>query len=215
MKHVWSVLIVVSIGVAGMAWWTGLVRPLHQGNVETDALEELPLFGMIPPFTLLERARRPLRLEDLHGKVWVANFMYTSCPDFCPLQSAEMAKLQAEFAAYADMRLVSITVDPKHDTPEVLSRYAARFQADPDRWFFATGDPHAIAQLARGGFRLGAAASALSDSEGPTTLVHSNRFTLIDRQARIRGYYQSTEADDLQRLRRDLTTLLRQVASST
>jgi cytochrome oxidase Cu insertion factor (SCO1/SenC/PrrC family) len=96
-----------------------------------------------------------VRKADLEGKVWVASFIFTNCPDECPLMTAEMARLQSDLAHIPELRLVSISVDPERDIPAVLSQYADRFDADPERWLFLTGDKQAIYRLARDGFRLG------------------------------------------------------------
>lgn len=202
-------LLIVVVGVVSVYLWADLFR--FAGQPAAPGLEPL---GTLPAFDLTERRQVPLRLDDLRGKVWVADFMYTSCVEVCPLQSAEMARLQAAFAAHPDLRLVSISVDPERDTPAVLSTYAEKFQADPDRWLFATGEPDAVARLAQEGFRLSAASYVSGEDGGDYTFIHSNRFVLVDRQGRIRGYYRSTDPDDLVRLRRDLTLLLQQVVTS-
>ena len=150
-----------------------------------------------------------MTLAELGGEIWIANFIYTNCPDTCPIQSARMKALQDEFSGEADFRLVSITVDPDRDTPEVLEAYAESFGADPERWFFLTGAKEVIHRFAQEGFRL--AASEITHEHKPAsgaTHTHSPRFVLIDRDAQIRGYYTSTDPDALGRLRQDLRTLL-------
>ena len=209
MQRFWTPLLIIVVGVVSVYLWADLFRFARQPSM--PALQQL---GTLPAFDLTERRQTPLRLADLRGKVWVADFMYTSCVEFCPLQSAEMARLQAAFADHPDLRLVSISVDPERDTPAVLSAYADTFQADPERWLFATGEPKAVARLAQEGFRLSAASYVAGDDGADYTFIHSNRFVLVDRQGRIRGYYRSTDPDDLVRLRRDLTVLLQQVAAS-
>ena len=209
MQRFWAPLLIIVVGVVSVYLWADLFRFARQPSV--PALQTL---GVLPAFDLIERRQAPLRLNDLRGKVWVADFMYTSCVEVCPLQSAEMARLQAAFAAHPDLRLVSISVDPERDTPAVLSAYAEQFQADPERWLFATGEPDAVARLAQEGFRLSAASYVSGEDGADYTFIHSNRFVLVDRQGRIRGYYRSTDPDDLMRLRRDLTVLLQQVATS-
>ena len=199
-------LLIVIVGLVSAYLWADLFRFARQPTPTG-----LEMLGTLPPFELIERSQETLRLDDLRGKVWVADFMYTSCVEVCPLQSAEMSRLQAAFADHGDLRLVSISVDPERDTPAVLSDYAEKFQADPGRWLFATGKPEAVARLAQEGFRL-SAASFVQGDDADYTFIHSNRFVLVDREGRIRGYYRSTDADDLVRLRRDLTVLLRQVA---
>ena len=209
MQRLWAPLLIVVVSVVSVYLWADLFRFARQPSA--PALQPL---GTLPAFDLTERRQVPLRLADLRGKVWVADFMYTSCVEICPLQSAEMARLQAAFADYADLRLVSISVDPERDTPTVLSAYAEKFRADPERWLFATGEPDAVSRLAQEGFRLSAASYVPDDAGVDYTFIHSNRFVLVDRQGRIRGYYRSTDPDDLVRLRRDLTVLLQQVAAS-
>ncbi|MBI4391779.1 MAG: SCO family protein, partial [candidate division NC10 bacterium] len=120
--------------------------------------DRLPVYGAVPDFALTERSGRPVMAEALRGKVWIATFIFTRCSDTCPLQSAEMARLQGEFAAEEDLRLVSVTVDPEWDTPAVLARYATHFGAHPDRWLFLTGERATIHALAREAFRLGVVA---------------------------------------------------------
>jgi protein SCO1/2 len=92
---------------------------------------------------------------DLLGHVWIANFIYTRCATECPLMSNQMARFQEALAAERDVRFVSVTVDPEYDTPEVLTRYAQSFAAQPQRWLFLTGDKTATYRLVREGFRLG------------------------------------------------------------
>ncbi len=128
------------------------------GRTRSDAVTpgpNLPVYSVLPDFRLLERSGQPFGLSDLRGKVWVANLFFAHCTDACPLETAEMARLQAEFAGEPDLRLVSISVDPERDTPEVLARYADRKGADPERWLFLTGHKETIHRLAREGFKLG------------------------------------------------------------
>lgn len=117
--------------------------------------DELRPFGTVPDFALLERSGRQITRDDLLGKLWIANFIFTRCTTECPVMSGRMARLQEHFAANDSIRLVSITVDPEYDTPDVLRAYAERFKADPQRWWFLTGDKAAIYRLAKEGFYLG------------------------------------------------------------
>ncbi|OGL61314.1 MAG: hypothetical protein A3J27_15295 [Candidatus Tectomicrobia bacterium RIFCSPLOWO2_12_FULL_69_37] len=196
-------------------------------------LSPLPTYGAVPDFTLTDARGRAVGRKDLAGKVWVADLIFTRCTDTCPLQTGEMARLQAEFAGERDMRFVSITTDPAYDTPAVLAQYAARHKANLDTWFFLTGEEKAIARLAREGFRL-AFATRSSSREGPRAFLgrlwaalgprpasahhdpghsveisHSSRFVLVDRGGRIRGYYLSSEQESLEKLKADIRTLLR------
>lgn len=136
-------------------------RPALQDNLR-------PL-GIVPDFALRERSGRLVTRDDLGEKVWVVGFVFTRCVDECPLVSNRMARLQETFAAQADLCLVSITVDPEHDTPEVLSRYAEGFGAHPQRWLFLTGEKAAIYRLARQGFHLSVVAP--SEAQQSSTVL--------------------------------------------
>lgn len=111
--------------------------------------------AQVPAFLLTERSGRQVSLAELRGKIWIAATIWTRCVDECPLMSAQMARLQAEFADEPHLQIVTISVDPEYDTPAVLTEYADRFGADPERWLFLTGDKSKIYRLVREGFKLG------------------------------------------------------------
>ena len=163
----------------------------------------VPDYSAVPDFTLIERSRRSVTRQDLAGQVWVADFIFTRCAGICPVMSSNMQKLQERLPG--EVRLVSFSVDPSNDTPEVLTEYAKRYNADADRWLFLTGDHQAMQKLSIDGFKL-----ALDPSGGTAAepIIHSSRFVLIDRQGHIRGYYGTEEADALDRLIADAQKLL-------
>jgi protein SCO1/2 len=201
-------VILLSI-LTGIALWNWRASLQRRGGGEERPLEGLQSFGAVPSFSLTERDGRRITLSDLRGKVSIINFIYTNCPDTCPIQSAQMRQIQDEFKGEKDLRLISITVDPARDTPEVLSDHARRFSADPARWLFLTGEKETIYKFAQEGFRLGALEIPHDKRpESGATHTHSPRFVLVDREAQIRGYYVSTDADAMKRLRRDLHVLL-------
>lgn len=247
-----GMLALLLAGILGTAMWMWQDLRFERWSRGERDLEGLQVFGTLPDFSLIDQGRRPVTLADLRGKVWIANFIYTYCTDTCPLQSARLSKLQDDFAGERDLRLVSITVDPERDTPKVLTEYAARYGADPERWLFLTGEKQAIYALAQQGFylsveapevpqkpgrpdRIGRRSMDRADRQGETTdrrlghhlselfkptpafahsdflvppFVHSSWFVLVDRQARIRGYYRSDDEEALQRLKRDTRILL-------
>jgi cytochrome oxidase Cu insertion factor (SCO1/SenC/PrrC family) len=145
----WGVCVLVTlVGV-------GLYLRVSFENASRQAAQDLPRLWEVPDFALIERSGQSVTRADLLGKVWIASIIFTRCAEECPLVSNHMARLQATFAAEPDVRLVSITVDPAYDTPEVLTRYAQSFAAQPQRWLFLTGDKAMIYRLVREGFRLG------------------------------------------------------------
>jgi protein SCO1/2 len=204
-----SVAVLVLSVVAGSAFWKWQTNLQHQRDGEERPLEGLQIFGAVPEFSFTETNGRRVTLAELKGKVWIVNFIYTNCPDTCPVQSAQMRQIQEDFQKEKDLRLVSITVDPTRDTPQVLSQYAKRFSADLARWFFLTGEKERIHNFAQNGFRLGAVELPHEKRpESGATHTHSPRFVLVDRDAQIRGYYVSTDAEAMTRMRRDLKVLL-------
>src|SRR5262249_41634180 len=142
-------------------------------------------------------------LHDLAGRVWVADFIFTSCGGTCPLMTAKMRKLQDVLPPA--IRLVSITVDPARDPPEILAAYAGEHGAAVERWLFLTGDKQSLYDLCVKGFKL-----PLDESRGTAAepIAHSTRFVLVDKQGEIRGYYNGTEEEDLMRLAADAQRLL-------
>lgn len=207
----WGLLILAIAGAGGSGLWAWLAGGTGTPRARSQAvLEGLGVFGTVPDFSLIERSGRRVTRADFEGKIWVANFIFTNCTETCPLQSAQMARLQADLPDRDDLRLISITIDPERDTPAVLSEYAKRYGADPHRWLFLTGEKEAVLVLAQQGFLLSAVhlhEEKPRPGEAPR-IVHSSRFALVDRQFRIRGYYSGIDPDALQRLRRDLEILL-------
>lgn len=211
----------LAVGAAIVAWER---LPTEIPTPKASAPEGLGDSGQVPDFSLTDRSGRRITLADLQGKVWLANFIYTRCTETCPLQSAEIARLQQEFSGARDLRFVSITVDPQHDTPAVLAAYATRYHADPAQWLFLTGSKAAIYALAKDGFKLGVSDGGAAQAESAERLVgpspafashgskglimHSARFVLVDRKARIRAYYPSDDPGSLTGLRQNLRALL-------
>lgn len=157
-----------------------------------------PHLGQVPDFVLTDQRNREFRSATLAGKVWIADFIYTSCQGPCPRMSAQMRKLQDLTKDLPDVRFLSLTVDPEHDTPEALAAYGKRYHADPERWIFLTGARETLHSLSRDAFKLG-------DVGGQ--LEHSTRFVLVDRKFHIRGYYRTWEKDAIQNLVADIRTV--------
>jgi protein SCO1 len=159
----------------------------------------------LPNFSLIERSGKKIGLADLRGKVWIADFIYTHCPDTCPMQTADMAKLQDRWMKEDDLRLVSFSIDPERDTPRVLSKYANRFKADAKAWLFLTGNKEQIARLVEDGFSLPLSSVAHGHNG---VIVHGSRFVLVDEQGQIIGYFDNRDSKAMQRLEDDVTRLL-------
>ena len=200
---------VIGMGVIlGTVLWLKLGPPPRVALVDRPGEDGLKQYGTVPDFKLTERSGIEVNLTRLRGKIWIADFIYTTCTDTCPLQTAAMAKLQKEFATQSNVQFVSVSVDPDRDTPQVLSAYADKHEADRQRWYFLTGQRDQVIKLVRDGFHLSVAAFP-SGAEQSGMIPHSPRFVLIDQQAQIRGYYDSRAMDSLARLRNDIEILLK------
>jgi protein SCO1/2 len=168
----------------------------------------LPKIASVPPFALTERSGKTVTNRDLSGKIWVADFIYTTCPGPCPIITAGMARIQAAVAQDPQVQLVSFTVDPDTDTPPVLAAYADKFGADPNRWWFLTGPKKPLYDLIQKGFL-----QVLQDNTGQPPLdgqykvTHSTYLALVDGDGNLRGFYDGVGADRRADLLRDIKVL--------
>jgi len=161
----------------------------------------LPSFGVVPDFKLIDQTGAQfLSKEKLNGHVWIADFIYTTCKGPCPRMSSQMKQVGEALKDEPQVQLVSFTVDPQRDTPPVLAEYAGHFGADSARWHFLTGSRDDLHTLGFNAFHL-------NDVGGD--LEHSTRFALIDGRSRIRGYYDSAEQDNIQKMIADARALIR------
>lgn len=164
--------------------------------------ETLPVLFPVPPVTLTTEKGQALNLEDLKGKVAVYDFIFTRCAATCPVMGASMRRLTGKVSS-PEVRFVSVSVDPANDTPEVLREYAQHLRTD-DRWIFLTGKREDVINLSVKGFKLAAG----DPGPGAEPILHSSKFVVVDRSGMIRGYYDGTSAQDLDRLARDVQSLL-------
>jgi protein SCO1/2 len=170
----------------------------HQDNDD----KRLPIIGPAPPFALTSQDGKPIALAALRGKVVAVTFIYTGCPDICPLLTGKMAQIQDELGQNFGARIVfvSITLDPEHDTSEVLKQYAQLFGAKPEGWAFLTGSPEAIRDVAH---RYGVFFARNQDG----SVDHTQLTTLIDATGQMRVQYLGGRFDP-DEFRRDLMSLV-------
>jgi protein SCO1/2 len=187
--------------VLGLAFLLPLGRALGKSTPKGPALR-MPL----PAFQLTDERRQPFSLETLRGKVWVADFIFTSCPTACPKLTKRMFELQHRTRNLGDaFHLVSFTVDPENDTPERLAAYAASVNARPNRWSFVTGPLGTIETTVVHGFKL--AMGKEDNGDGIFTIFHGERLVLVDREGAIRGYYEAND-EGMDQLVRDVGVLV-------
>ena len=158
----------------------------------------LPVLWQGPEFALIDQTGRPFASSELAGKVVLANFVFTTCTDVCPLLTGTMARVRDELRVarlLADKAmLVSFSVDPEHDTPAALAEYGARFNADPAEWKFLTGDRRQIDDLLLTGYKVGAPPRIAKPGAAPE-IVHTNRFALVDGRGQVRAVLSGDDLD--------------------
>lgn len=161
----------------------------------------LPVIGNIPDFEFVNSEGETINLTSLKGKVWVADFIFTTCNMACPIMTGNMNIIHKKYKQNDDVRLVSISVYPEYDTPEVLTKYAAQYNADTNRWYFLTGEESTVQEVIKDGFKIG-------DYED--IIFHSEKFALVDRSGMIRAYYNGMKTEDMKKLKKDINSLLKQ-----
>ncbi len=182
--------------------WGGLgavitvISGLFLVNQLKPAAAPLPVYGRIADFALTNQNAAPVTLADLRGKVWLADIIFTRCPGPCARMTKQMRELQQALPAASAAQLVSLTTDADFDTPPVLQQYAARFGAAPGNWLFLTGDKRTIANLAIDSLKLTALEKPAAERTSAEDLfVHSTIFVLVDKQARLRGVFETGGED--------------------
>jgi len=181
------------VGVALVAALLALALMLAKlKSTRMAQVPELPVISQVSAFSLTNQLNQPVTLENLKGRVWVADIIFTSCAGPCPLMTQKMRELQDALPANSAAQLVTLTTDADTDTPAVLLKYAEKFAADAQRWKFLTGDKRVIADLAMDGLKLTAVAKKPEERTDPADLfVHSTILVVVDKQGRLRASFQT------------------------
>ncbi len=147
----------------------------------------LPVYDNVPQFTLTNQNGQAVSLDSLKGKIWLADVIFTLCPSQCIRLTAHMKELQPKLPP--DVKIISLTTDPTHDTPPVLKKYSTSF-ARGENWLFLTGDKRVINDVAVKGLKLAVQETPEAERENPNDLfIHSTKFVLVDGNGRVRGYF--------------------------
>ena len=157
----------------------------------------LPVLGQVPPFTLTNQLGQAVTLNDLTGRVWVADIIFTRCAGPCPIMTHQMSQLQPLWAGDPRVRLITLTTDPAYDTPQVLRAYGEKAKADAQGWWFLTGDKAEIARVAVQGLRLTAVPVPEAERTNPADLfIHSTLFVVVDKHGRLRAVVETQEEEE-------------------
>ena len=195
------------------ALWVGLLGVvlvglvIYRATASRESLKvQLPVLSSVPTFSFVDQSGAPFTTAQLSGKIWVANFIFTRCPNICPKFTAKMGTLQDRSREqFPELTLVSFTVDPENDTPEVLTTYGQKFHADFARWHFLRGERAELERVIRDGMLQ---PMDRGDGKDLNTVVHGSYFALIDQKLQVRGVYRFSEPGAVDDVLRDARLLL-------
>ena len=186
---------------------------------KTSEVAELPILGeryvddnqdtvyhSIADFAFVNQVGDTIRKEDMAGKIYVADFFFTTCPTICPVMKKEMLRVYEQFKGEPNFRILSHSIDPTHDTQAVLKDYAEKLGVpDAATWNFLTGDQEKIFEIGQTSYMT----TTMADELEPGGFLHSGAFLLVDQQGRIRGVYDGTKTEQVDRLLADIPKLLK------
>jgi len=195
--------------------WSAACKPAGE---QVSSELELPILGeryvddkqdtvyhRIAEFSFVNQLGDTISNSDMAGKVYVADFFFTTCPTICPVMKKEMLRVHEKFKDNPNFKILSHSIDPTHDTQEVLKDYAEKLGiADASTWNFLTGDQEKIFEIGQTSYLT----TAMADQMEPGGFLHSGAFLLIDQQGRIRGVYDGTKSDQVDRLINDIPKIL-------
>lgn len=175
-----------------------VTRQVNGENV-TDTL-----YHTIPDFAFLNQDSTWVTPKTFEGKIYVADFFFTTCPTICPVMKTQMLRVYEKFKDNPQVLLLSHSIDPKHDSVAVLREFAARLGVDSRKWHFVTGDKEEIYKIGQQEYMV----TATEDPTAPGGILHSGAFILVDKDRRIRGIYDGTQEKQVDRLMQDIEKLI-------
>jgi protein SCO1/2 len=199
----------------GMIATTLMAVALMTGCSKKEAVAPLPIFGerevsgtdtvyhTIADFKFVDQDSAFVTNETFKGKIYVADFFFTTCRTICPIMKTQMKRVYDSIKGNPDVLILSHTIDPEYDTVGLLKDFAQRLDVETSKWHFVTGKKDSIYEIAQTSYF----ATALEDKAEPDGFIHSGAFLLIDKDQRIRGKYDGTKVDDVNRLLGDIHKL--------
>ena len=178
-------------------------REAVEKNVDGKTVVDT-VYQTIPPFKFLNQDSVALTDKDFDGKIYVADFFFTSCPSICPVMHRNMLKVFEEFKGNDEVSFLSHTIDYKYDTPSKLKAYAEKLGVYGKQWQFAWADRDVIYPLAEKSYLV----AVNQDKNAPGGYIHQGWFILVDKEKRLRGAYDGTKPDQVEQMTKDMHTLL-------
>lgn len=184
-------------------------EPLMRRQVNLKGQEEVDtVFHTVPGFQLVDQTGKQIDSSVVKGKIHIAAFFFTRCGTICPKISSQLTRVQDIFRDNQNLVFLSYSVDPQNDTPKELQEYARRYEAIPGKWYFLTGDKAQIYRLAQRGYFLPVVDHGVNYGKPDETFIHSEKLVLVDKEGYIRGFYDGTDPEDVDRLVLEIRVLL-------
>ncbi|KAA0992258.1 SCO family protein [Dyadobacter aurulentus] len=165
---------------------------------------EVTEYPKIPDYAFINHKNQVFTQKQMEGKIYVADFFFTTCPTICPVMKSNMLTVVERFKDNPEISILSHTIDPEHDTPAVLGKYAEDLGLKGDMWQFVTGDREKIYEIGQKHYLV----SAMADPDAPGGFIHSGSFVLVDKNKYVRGIYDGTSSESTARLIADMAVLL-------
>lgn len=180
-------------------------REATEKNVDGKVVID-SVYQKIPAFSLLDQDSTVIDNEKMSNQIYVADFFFISCPSICPIMKKQMLRVYDKFKNENQLAFISHTIDPKRDTIPALKQYREKLGVDGNKWHFVYGDRETVYQLARNGYMN----IAEEDTKAPGGIMHSGYFILVDKEGHIRGAYNGTDEQEVDKLIADIPTLLKE-----
>ena len=164
------------------------------------------IYHTIGNFSFTNQDGKTITDKDYNGSIYVTDFFFTTCHSICPIMSSQMERVYNKFKGNTEVKFLSHTVDPEIDTVEQLKRYAIKHDANAAQWNFVTGSKKDLYAIARTGYLL----NAEQGDGGPDDFIHTQNFALIDKDKRIRGFYDGTDTTEMNQMMKDMDLLLKE-----
>jgi protein SCO1 len=173
--------------------------------VKTDSKATVDtVYKTIPPFQLVNQDSLTVSNRNFDGKIYVADFFFTSCPDVCPVIQRNMLKVYLKYKKNQQVKLLSYSIDPEHDSAIKLKQYATKLGVEGEQWEFLRGSKQTIYSLAKNDYMV----SIDDDTKGPGGFAHEGYLVLVDKEKRMRGVYDGTNEQEVNKLMKDMDILL-------
>lgn len=174
-------------------------------NVEFDGkIKADTIYHTIPDFSFINQDGEVVTQDTFKDKIYIADFFFTTCPTICPIMKTQMLRIYEKYQLNPEVKILSHTLDSKHDSVSVLYEFADRLGVSSNTWHFVTGVQEDIYEIGQESYMV----TAREDPDEPGGILHSGAFLLVDKQKRIRGIYDGTKPDKVDLLMRDIDILL-------